>query len=337
MPARSPDLSSAAAPQKGDPFMPLHADLLANWDVPFARLRPDLAIAGSPERCIVRRVVEDGSGCLWLLERLAPDKAARREAIALLVDGLAASGLWGLAPYRQAKDGGFVVMDWGGVWQLSAFVPGRALERPGYLDNADLGDALGSWLAALRTSGRKTAVPPGLRELDLPAFVRDLLAALALRDPDVHGQAQRLMPALSGFFEAWGELPRKLAHGDVHPLNVVWGESGVAAVIDWEFAGMMPSVYDLANCLGCLGIEGAGGFTGPFCRALLRRAATEGLLPDSHAAWLPEAILASRFGWLSEWLRRDDGEMIRTELAYMNWLAGEAASGKTGRLGLLGI
>jgi len=41
-------------------------------------------VPGSPERCLHRLVVEDSHGAPWLLERLGPRQAARREAIGLL-------------------------------------------------------------------------------------------------------------------------------------------------------------------------------------------------------------------------------------------------------------
>ena len=42
------------------------------------------------------------------------------------------------------------------------------------------------------------------------------------------------------------------AHGDYHPLNVIWTKAGIAAVIDWEFSGLKPEMYDAAILVGCL-------------------------------------------------------------------------------------
>jgi homoserine kinase type II len=309
------------------------ADLLSNWGLIFSHLRPDLAIPGSPERCLVRHVVEDTSGSLWMLEQLGPGQSARREALGKLLDELAGRGLHGLAPYRRAhvnsgtgasfraSAGAFILKDWGRCWQLSPFVLGDPLIQPDYLDDSSRGDSLGAWMADFRKASTGLPVPDGLFSLDLPAYVTDLLARIARARPDVHTRASRVLPALSEFFEAYAELPRSLCHGDVHPLNVVWGGSGLLAVIDWEFAGLRPEIYDLANCLGCTSIEGDGGFDSPFAQSLLSCAQAEGLLPDEQARWLSSMILATRFGWLSEWLRRKDEEMIELELAYMEHLA----------------
>lgn len=306
--------------------MPLHTDLLASFGVQFSRHRPDIAIPGSPERCLFRRVIEDDDGNLFVLEQLSPGQAPRREAIARLLSDLSERKISGLAPYLGVPEtGAFVLQDWGRHWQLSPYIPGTPLPRPGYLEDASLGDSLGAWLAAFRRAADSLTPPPGvladLRELSLPDYISGLLARLSHIRPDVHARASTSLPALAGFLEAWPELPRVLSHGDVHPLNVIWGEHGLRAVIDWEFAGMLPSVYDLANCLGCLAIEGDGGLDTPFARALLSRFRDESIIPADDARWLSPAILATRFGWLSEWLRRDDEEMISLELDFMDHLA----------------
>ena len=312
------------------------ADLLSNWGLTFSRLRPDLAIPGSPERCLFRNVVEDSSASLWLLEQLGPGQTMRREALGQLLDALAERGLCGLAPYRgvhassgpeasiRADTGPFVMKDWGRSWQLSPFILGEPLVQPDYLGDSAKGGSLGAWIAALREASIGLPVPDGLFPLDLPAYVTDLLARIGRARPDVHTRASRLVPALTEFFEAYAQLPRALCHGDMHPLNVIWGASGgppFLAVIDWEFAGVRPALYDLANCLGCTGIEGDGGFDSPFALGLLSRAQAEGLLPDDQCRWLSPMIRATRFGWLSEWLRRKDEEMIGLELTYMEHLS----------------
>lgn len=306
--------------------MSIHTNLLAAFGVQFSRHRQDIAIPGSPERCLFRRVVEDADGNLFVLEQLSPGQAPRREAIARLLSDLFGCGLSGLAPYvRVPATSSFVLQDWGRHWQLSPFIPGTPLPRPGYLEDASLGDSLGTWLGAFRR-GADAITPPsglmeGLRELSLPDYISSLLFRLSRVRPDIHARAARSLPALAGFLEACPELPPVLSHGDIHPLNVIWGERSLRAVIDWEFAGMLPAVYDLSNCLGCLAIEGEGGLDTPFARALLRRVRHEGLLSTDDACWLTPAILATRYGWLSEWLRRGDEEMIDAELEFMSFLS----------------
>lgn len=55
------------------------------------------------------------------------------------------------------------------------------------------------------------------------------------------------------------QLPLSFCHGDLHPLNVIWYQDRIKAVIDWEFTGMNPDIYDAANLVGCAGIENPNG------------------------------------------------------------------------------
>ncbi|RXF76689.1 aminoglycoside phosphotransferase, partial [Desulfovibrio sp. DS-1] len=161
--------------------------------------------------------------------------------------------------------------------------------------------------------------------------------------------ARRLHPvrdALEALPDVLAAQPVVLAHGDAHPLNLIWAPCGkgddapadgsgpptceplaaLRGVIDWEFAGAQPALYDAANCIGCVGFEhpsGLGrGFAAGFTTAL-----RQGVAPYELAGMgadmlrhLPLMVLASRFGWLSEWLRRGDREMLGMELDYCDIL-----------------
>jgi len=119
------------------------------------------------------------------------------------------------------------------------------------------------------------------------------------------------------FFKVHDKLPIAFCHGDYHPLNVIWGEKSIRKVIDWEFMGYKPEIYDVANMIGCLGMEEPksliSGIVGSFVRELRKK--------DFMQLWswryLHEFIIALRFAWLAEWLRKDDKEMIELELVYM--------------------
>ncbi|MCK7479554.1 MAG: hypothetical protein M0C28_21090 [Candidatus Moduliflexus flocculans] len=54
------------------------------------RLRPDLPLAGSPERCLERIGAEDAQGRLWVVGKHDPETAARKEEIAAAAAFLAA-------------------------------------------------------------------------------------------------------------------------------------------------------------------------------------------------------------------------------------------------------
>ena len=98
------------------------------------------------------------------------------------------------------------------------------------------------------------------------------------------------------------------------------GDQEIRSVIDWEFAGIKPEIYDLANMVGCLGIEHPSSLARDLVTGLIARLRAADLFSDICWGHFIEFIVALRFAWLSEWLRKDDREMIGLELAYMDLL-----------------
>ncbi len=122
------------------------------------------------------------------------------------------------------------------------------------------------------------------------------------------------------FMDAHHGLPQKFCHGDFHPLNVLWDQNRIRAVIDWEFTGLKPDCYDAANLVGCAGIENPEGLGMPMVTTFLRKIRKAGIISPIGWQYFPEYILALRFAWLSEWLRKKDREMLKLEAAYMGLL-----------------
>jgi homoserine kinase type II len=101
---------------------------------------------------------------------------------------------------------------------------------------------------------------------------------------------------------------------------VIWEADGIRAVIDWEFCGLKPELYDVANLIGCVGVEEPAALTGELVGALLRHLREAAFLSLLGWRLLLPYVLALRFAWLSEWLRKGDEEMIELELTYMRLL-----------------
>lgn len=295
-------------------------EILSLWDPRGGVARPDLHLPGSPERCVKRAAVEDADGCVWMIERLFPKQPARRQRIGGLLAHLAARGL-PVPAFRELPGGSFIAESRGYHWQLSPFVPGDPLPQPDYVDDPERGLSLGSFLADLGSGVED--YPPFRPEPDfsLDGYTADLLDALRPRDPMLHEALRKLRTAIRPLLDAWNDLPAALCHGDFHPLNVIWDTSRVAAVVDWEFCGLRPRLYDLANCLGCVGIEDPDALGNGLAPALLRTLRDRDALPRENMALFPELLIGLRFAWMSEWLRRDDTEMQRLELRYMKLLA----------------
>jgi homoserine kinase type II len=134
----------------------------------------------------------------------------------------------------------------------------------------------------------------------------------------------RIIPVLAflekDFMSVCDRLPVRFCHGDYHPLNIIWGEQDILSVIDWEFSGIKPEIYDLVNMVGCLGIEHPSSLVGDLVKNLIAQVTAADLYSDISWDHFIEFVVAMRFAWLSEWLRKDDKEMIGLELDYMDLL-----------------
>ena len=326
-----------------------HRDLLAQacqrYGVTLGEVT-DLPLAGSPARSRFRVVVSD-LGRRYVLEEIAADAAERRERLALLLHRLAVRGL-PVLPYRPRSDGrGHVarvgrVAAAGPLWMLSPYLQGVPLPRPGWVHDGTLGAAMGVFLRSFRRASPDLAGGPAW---DLRRFVEGLAATMARHRPDLLPRAEPALAVVrSQLSPALPRLPLALCHGDYHPLNVIWranppreatgtpqvgtpvlgtpvlGTPVLGAVIDWEFSGAKPALYDVALLIGCVGIEQPEALDGAFCQRLLAAAGAHGLGDEPSWTTLVPLVIATRLAWLSEWLRSRDREMISTELAYLDLL-----------------
>ena len=306
-----------------EPLGPSLAPLLGQKSGP-DELRPrlDLEPPGSPERCAARWVVEDSSGAPWLVERLRPGQAPHRRILGRVLHGLSRAGLDEVVAYEPLGDHDFILDRAGCQYQISRFVPHTPLPRPEFLDHEERGRSLAEFLAALRnaSAGQPTTQARLLPGLRLPEYARNLLATVRARRPDAAARLGPVLDALAPLFEAWDDLPQALCHGDFHPLNVLWQEREVLAVIDWEFCGRKPELYDTANMVGCCGFEHPRAFASGLVPALLKELRRCGLLTADNASWLPLLVPGLRLAWLSEWLRKKDEDMVTQELDYLDLL-----------------
>ncbi len=292
---------------------------LSLWSLTPGQSRPDIVLPGSPERCIARQAVEDDSGQVWMLEQLRPGQFDRREQIGRSLAVLSETGL-PIPAYLPGPDGRFVVEQDNEHWQLSPFVPGDPLPQPEFVDEAERGESLGLFVASLRRAGTAIHEFETAPAFILEDYVNELMGAMAPRRPEYHEALLPVLGTLAPLFEAWSDLPHALCQGDFHPLNVIWQGKRVAAVIDWEFMGLRPALFDVANCLGCVGIEDPSALVRGLAPALLRTLRNANCLDQANFTLLPEMILAMRFAWMSEWLRKQDGEMAELEVRYMRLL-----------------
>lgn len=246
----------------------------------------------------------------------------------------------------------------GEAWQVSPFYVGIELPRPKYLQEAWRGEALGRFLKGLYTaSTHLDHIPPphihmamsnGIaqhgtvnstkaRHYAEPHNITYYVAYMA-----EHVRKQEILiknpQKLEGFNRVCAHLEKDLpkaleaqvkvlAHGDLHPLNCIWGKESLVGIIDWEFCGARPLLYDMANCLGCCGFEHPSGLIGKFAMGLVETVrgdrkgkGEEGFITQEEMRFLPVMVMASRFAWLSEWCKKRDYDMLAMELEYLQIL-----------------
>ncbi len=320
------------------PNIPPGLALLPLFGLTPGRLAPEHPLPGSPERAIERFAVEDAGGRPWVLERIPPGQAPRREELGVLLGRLARHAtLTPLVPaYRpiaaqadQPNEPRYVLRSseapLAGYWQASPFVAGAPLPRPEYLDHDWRGEAVARAILALQRAGDSLPHLPEPPQPSLAAFRDDLFTAMERNTPTLLPRLAPVRVALAELAQVQEAVPSALAHGDLHPLNVIWGdgpERPVRGLIDWEFAGVRPRLYDAANCVGCAGFEHPSGLARGFVMGLVR-GLRDGGLPGPELGLLPLFVITTRLGWLSEWLRKNDAELLDMELDYLDILLEE--------------
>jgi len=297
------------------------AALGAAWNINLVYVRPDLVIQGSPERSLSRAVVEDAEGRLFLLEKLAPKTAARKRQIAAALHALAERGLSRVSPYLSSTAGEFIVPHKNFFWQLSHYLEGIPLNREQYTFEQWRGRALADFLLELR---EKSEQAPSLRLQDrfsLKRYLHHMAKKMSVYDRNIFIETKPILAFLKNeFLAAYDDLPEIFCHGDYHPLNIIWSDHDIRCVIDWEFSGPKKELYDIANLIGCVGMENPNALLGELTQAFVRRLQTSRIFSEKSWRYLPEFVLALRFAWLAEWLRQRDTGMIALELDYMKLL-----------------
>jgi len=318
------DSLNVKTPVRGDSAVYSEAELkriASFWGISLKTVCPRLIPEGSPERTLFRVVIEDALGAYYVLEQIPASVYLAKMRIIQSLEYLSRNGLASITPYRADSEGRYIRKVDRGLWQLVPYIHGVPLDRETYLYEGWRADVLSRFLIELREKSR--GIP--FFSLEDPFSIKNYIHAL-VRQIDRHAPEimPRIIPVLAflekRFMGVCDSLPVGFCHGDYHPLNIVWGTEEILSVIDWEFLGIKPEIYDLVNMVGCLGIEHPSSLVGDLVRKLIARLRAADLYSDVSWRHFLEFVVAMRFAWLSEWLRKDDREMIGLELDYMDLL-----------------
>ena len=301
------------------------ADLLSRvcalWDLDFRQSRTDLPLAGSPERCEFRTVIEDFNHNLYILENIAAETRSHKLKIADCLFYLSDQNLALVHPYLKQSDNETIALYQERLWQIGPFVVGVELARPDYVHEGWRGRNLAAFLLKLRDKSSEVPGFDSSQPFSILAFIDDFMLRLKKHDPQISTRVQPAYVYLQAELQpVHDQLPVSFCHGDLHPLNVIWSADKMLAVIDWEFLGYKTEAYDAANLVGCIGMEIPQGLIDDLVFEFILSLKNTAYL--SKAGWRHffEMVLALRFAWLSEWLHRNDPEMVELEMVYINML-----------------
>lgn len=295
-----------------------YSKILSSWNLEFSKIQEEISFYGSPERSDFRVAVSDKTGRIYVLEKINPHIALRKEEIAQHLFSLRQKNpALPIVAYLQNKEGSFVGQIENDYWLLSPFVVGVPLDRIAYLEESWRGEIMADFILHLKNTANKIFIEPK-NIFSLPEYIKKICADMEKYNPQERKALDPIIEYLQkNFFPIYNQIPPAFCHGDYHPINIIWGEKEIKGVIDWEFCGFKPEMYDVANMIGCLGMEHPDTLSKKIVLNFLQKLQQAQIFYPLSWQYFVDLIIALRFAWLSEWLRKKDKEMIELEIDYL--------------------
>ena len=297
------------------------AEVTELYGIELKTIRKEINVEGSPERTDFRTVFEDVYNKLFIVERI-PQKAINiKRRIAKSLDFLKENDLERVQPYLYNNKDEYISQYRECFWQIVPFVNGVDLNRPEYVYDKWRGLVFADFLVNLRNSSYEIPFFDKADPFSVKDYICELVKSIKENKPEIIAKVKPVLDFLDEeYMYIYETLPIAYCHGDFHPLNMVWGAKDINAVIDWEFTGYKPELYDVANMIGCVGVEDPNSLTGELVIEFIRRVKEAGIISEYSWKYLLESVIAQRFAWMSEWLRKNDLEMQEMEVDYMKLL-----------------
>jgi len=297
------------------------------WQVCLKKIHHNIPVQGSPGRSVFRCVLKDNNSRFFVLEQVPSKSLERKRQIAATLDFLSKKNLSRIQPYLANEKNRHVIKYKNGFWQMTPFVQAVTLDREKYMYEKWRGSALADFLIELRRKSLALPFVDPSKTFSLKDYVYKLIREINLYNKDIKDEIKDIAGFLEkNFMPMYKKLPVAFCHGDYHPMNIIWSADDIKCVIDWEFSGYKSEIYDAANLIGCVGIEDPQSLTGDLVKSFIADMKRAKIISNISWRYLVDFIIALRFAWLSEWLRRMDTEMIRLELDYMRLLIDNKSS-----------
>jgi len=298
-----------------------YSQILDCWDISYHKGHPELVISGSPQRSSYRIVIEDINQKMYILERIPEDKFQHKRLICQTLVYLSDQNINGINSYVRNKNNDFLTRISGSYWQVIPYISSVSLNRPGYVFDEWRGLVLAEFLINLWKKSFRISNEIPLPLFSLKKYVIDMISNMKRFNSKEYQKLGSVIQYLtSDFFVQYNKIPTRFCHGDYHPLNIIWGKNSINSVIDWEFMGEKIEIYDMANLLGCLGIEEPTSLVHDFALTFIKEIRKSNHISKMGFHYLFDCMMALRFAWLAEWLRTDDKDMVQLELDFLNLL-----------------
>lgn len=293
--------------------------IVSSWNISLKQTCPEIPISGSPQRTSYRLVIEDVQGYKYVLERISINKYNHKYRIAQNLHFLSTQNISGITPYLPNEQGKYITKYENSFWQLIPFIAGEKLNRPSYVFDTWRGRETAHFLIELWTKSKGVFNQLNLPFFSLKDYVNDMTNTMVCYNTKEYHQIRSVLKYLKkDFFNHYDQIPVCFCHGDFHPLNIIWKNDSLISVIDWEFMGEKIEMYDMANLLGCLGIEEPTSLVNNFALEFIKTIKKSNSISKIGFHYLFECMVALRFPWLAEWLKAQDEEMIQLEIDFLN-------------------
>lgn len=157
--------------------------------------------------------------------------------------------------------------------------------------------------------------------LPLDFIVRGQIMDIYTLKPELKNKLQNIESWLNeNLFVYLPYMEKTLAHGDLHPSNILCKDGRVEAFIDWELSGYREELYDLAFIVGCIGMDDPENLTRVNLKDFIAKVINN--MQINKLSWLLfiELMVAIRLYWIFVWIKREDQKMLDQELAYIDLL-----------------
>ncbi|MFE3846026.1 aminoglycoside phosphotransferase family protein [Thermoplasmatota archaeon] len=291
------------------------------WDLVFQKERHDLKISGSPERTDYRVVIQDKNNELYVLEKISENLYKHKLMICKTLDYFNKKGLKKIQPYLKNNYQEYISEVDNEYWQIIPYIQNNSLNRPDYVFDKWRGPVLADFLFDLWNYGKNITFFEKNNPFDLKQYFLDMTKKIEEYNKDEYIKLKNCIKFIEhDFLNIYYDIPIIFCHGDYHPLNIIWSKKSIKSVIDWEFLGYKPEIYDIANLLGCIGIEEPTSLINNLAESFILKIKESKIISEISFEYLIEFIITLRFAWLAEWFRKKDNEMINLEIRYMNLL-----------------